>query len=146
MNMTMPCKLKESEVTQSCPTLSNPMDCSLPGSSVHGIIQARVLEWVATSYSRGSSPPRDWTQVSLVSHIAVRRFTVWATREAHKTDKWCQLDNWQVCCVNWQVIYVNIPLVTTPSSFLSQDLVRKPEAVISPEPAPLSYFCLQSWW
>ena len=45
----------ESEVAQSCPTLCNPMDSSLPGSSVHGIFQARVLEWVANSFSRGSS-------------------------------------------------------------------------------------------
>ena len=45
----------ESEVAQSCPTLCDPMDCSLPGSSVHGIFQARVLEWVAISFSRGSS-------------------------------------------------------------------------------------------
>ena len=42
----------ESEVTQSCPTLSDPMDCSLPGSSVHGIFQARVLEWVAIAFSK----------------------------------------------------------------------------------------------
>jgi len=42
----------ESEVTQSCPTLSNPMDCSLPGSSAHGIFQARVLEWVAIAFSK----------------------------------------------------------------------------------------------
>ena len=54
------------------------MDCSLPGSSVHGIFQARVLEWVTISFSRGSSPPRDRTQVS---YIAGRRFTFWATRE-----------------------------------------------------------------
>ena len=40
----------ESEVTQSCPTLSDPMDCSLPGTSVHGIFQARVLEWVAIAF------------------------------------------------------------------------------------------------
>ena len=46
-----------SEVAQSCPTLCNPMDCSLPGSSVHGIFQARVLEWIAISFSRGSSNP-----------------------------------------------------------------------------------------
>ena len=71
----------ESEVTHSFPTLCDPMDCRLPGSSVHGIFQARVLEWVAISFSRGSSQPRDWTQVS---HIAGRRFTVWATREATK--------------------------------------------------------------
>ena len=46
----------ESEVAQSCPTLSNPMDCSLPGSSVHGIFQARVLEWVAIAFFGGSFP------------------------------------------------------------------------------------------
>ena len=45
----------ESEVAQSCPTLCNPMDCSLSGSSVHGIFQARVLEWIAISFSKGSS-------------------------------------------------------------------------------------------
>ena len=67
------------EVAVSCPTLCDPMACSLPGSSVHGIFQARVLEWVAISSSRRSSPSGDWTQVS---HIVGRRFTVWATREA----------------------------------------------------------------
>ena len=45
----------ESEVAQSCPTLRDPVDCSPPGSSVHGILQARILEWVAISFSRGSS-------------------------------------------------------------------------------------------
>ena len=60
----------ESEVAQLCPTLCNPMDCSLPDSSVHGIFQARVLEWVAISFSKGSSQPRDQTQVS---HIVGRR-------------------------------------------------------------------------
>ena len=63
----------ESEVAQSCPTLCNPMDCSPPGSSVHGIFQARVLEWVAIAFSGGSSQPRDQTRVS---HTAGRRFTV----------------------------------------------------------------------
>jgi len=48
----------ESEVAQLCPTLCHPMDCSLLGSSVHGIFQAKVLEWVAISFSRGSSQPR----------------------------------------------------------------------------------------
>ena len=65
-------------VAQSCLTLCDPMDCSLPGSSVHGIFQARVLEWVAISFSKGSSQPRDGTRVS---HIAGRCFTIWATRE-----------------------------------------------------------------
>ena len=68
----------ESEVAQSCPTLCDPMDCSLSGSSVYGILQARILEWVAISFSRGSSQPRDQTQVS---HIAGRCFTIGATRE-----------------------------------------------------------------
>ena len=69
----------ESEVAQSCPTLCNPVDCSPPSFSIHGILQARILEWVAISFSRGSSLPRDWTQVSC---IADRLFTIWATREA----------------------------------------------------------------
>ena len=69
----------EIEVAQSCSTLCNPMNCSLSGSSVHGIFQARVLEWITISFSRGSSWPRNWTPVS---HIAGRCFTVWATREA----------------------------------------------------------------
>ena len=68
--------LSESEFTQSCPTLCNPMDCSPPGSSVHGILQARVLEWVAISFSRGSSRPRDRIQVS---RIAGRHFNLRAT-------------------------------------------------------------------
>ena len=84
------------ESAQSCPTLCNPMDCSLPaqsrlilfdpmdcslsGSSAHGIFQARILEWVAISFSKRSSQPRGWTQVSC---IVGRRFTIWATREVH---------------------------------------------------------------
>ena len=62
-----------------CPPLCNSMDCSLPDSSVYGILQARILEWVAIPFSRGSSPPRDQTPVSWT---AGRVFTVWATREA----------------------------------------------------------------
>ena len=55
---------QESEVAQLCPGLCNPMDCSLPGSPVHGILQARILEWVAVSFSRGSPQFRGWTWVS----------------------------------------------------------------------------------
>ena len=69
----------QSEIIQSCPTLFDLIDCSLPGSSVRVIFQARVLEWVAISFSRGYTWPRDWTRVSC---IVGRRFTVWATREA----------------------------------------------------------------
>ena len=52
----------ESEVTQSCPAFCNPVDCSPSGPSVHGIPQARILEWVAISFSKGSSQPRNWTR------------------------------------------------------------------------------------
>ena len=67
-----------SEVAQSCPTLCDTMDCSLPGSSAHGIFQATALEWSAISFAKGSSQPRDRTRVS---RIVDRRFTLWATRE-----------------------------------------------------------------
>ena len=75
----MRCTISESEVAQSCLTLCDPMDCSLPGPFVHGIFQARVLVWVTISFSRGSSWPRDRTWVSC---IAGRCLTIWATREA----------------------------------------------------------------
>ena len=64
-----------------CPTLCDPMDCSLPSSSVHGIFQAIVLEWIVISFSRGSSWPRDQTWVS---SVVDRRFAIWATREVRK--------------------------------------------------------------
>ena len=64
---------KVSEDAQSCLTLCDPMDCSPPGSSVHGILQARVLEWIAISFFKGSSQPRNRTRVS---HIVDRCFTV----------------------------------------------------------------------
>ena len=74
---TMKCE-SESEVAQSSPILCDPMDFSLPGSSVHGIFQAVVLEWIAISFSRESSLLRDQTQVSC---IAGRLLTIWAIRE-----------------------------------------------------------------
>ena len=66
-------------VAQSCLTICNTLDCSLPRSYIHVISQARILEWLAIPFSRGSSRSRDQTQVSC---IAGRLFTVWATREA----------------------------------------------------------------
>ena len=63
------------EVAQLCPTLCDTVDCSPPGSSLHGILQARILEWIAISFSRGSSQPRDGTWVSC---IAGRRFTLYS--------------------------------------------------------------------
>ena len=60
---------------QSCPTLCNPQGCSPPGSLVHGMSQARILEWVAISFSGGSSWPRGWTRISCVSCLAGGFFT-----------------------------------------------------------------------
>ena len=67
-------------VTQSFPTVCDPMDCSPPGSSVRGILQARIPEWVAIPFFRGSSQLRNQ---NWVSHTAGRFFTDWAAREAH---------------------------------------------------------------
>ena len=61
-------------VAQSCPTLCDPVDCSLPGSSVRGIFQARILEWAAIYFSRGSSRPRDWT---MSPALQGRLSTIW---------------------------------------------------------------------
>ena len=72
--------VKKNEVTRSCPTLCDLMDSSLLGSSIHGNLQARVLEWAAISFSRGSSKPRDRTWVSC---IADKHCTVWDTRKAY---------------------------------------------------------------
>ena len=71
---------------KSCPTLCDPVDYNLSGSSVHGIFQARVLQWIAISFSRGSSQPRNQSRVSC---IAGRCFTIWATREAP-----CSMVDW----------------------------------------------------
>ena len=66
-------------VTKLCPTLCNPMDCSPPDSSFHGILQARILAWVAIFFSRGSSRLKDWTRVSCTGRQILYH---WVTREA----------------------------------------------------------------
>ena len=81
-------------VTQSCPALCDPKDCSPPGSSVHGIFQARMLEWVAIFFSRGTSWPRDRT-----CRIAGWFFTVWATRETIECSKQQQQQKTNVFCI-----------------------------------------------
>ena len=78
---------------QSCPILCDPTDCSPPGSSVYGILQASILEWVAISFSRGSSRPKDWTQISC---IAGRFFTIWATREGMKDPNMKLYQTWKL--------------------------------------------------
>ena len=77
-------------VAQSCPILCDPMDCNLPDSSVHGILQARILEWVAISYSRESSWPRNRTHISC---IVGRLFIIWATNWLLVKDKPWSLNN-----------------------------------------------------
>ena len=98
-----------SKVVQSCPPLSNSINCSLPGSSIHGIFQARILEWVVISFSRGSSPPRDQTRISCVSCIANWFFTHWAIGEAQKNIYFCFIDHTKAFdCVNhsklWEIL------------------------------------------
>ena len=74
-------------VAQLCLTLCDPMDCSPPGSSVHGIFQARILEWVASSFSRASSQPKDKTWISLSPALASWFFTISTTWKAQKNVK-----------------------------------------------------------
>ena len=84
-------------IVQSCLTLCDPVDCSPPGSSVHGILQERMLECVATPFSRGSSWPRDRTQVSC---IAGRLFTVWTAK------KWSE-----------RISHIHVQLFATPMDY-----------------------------
>ena len=82
---------------QSCPTLCDSMDRSPPSSSVHGLFQASILEWVAIPFSRRSSPPRDRTCISC---IASRFLTIWATREA------------QCCPCPWHLLTMHLPHIS----------------------------------
>ena len=77
----------------SCVQLCNPMDCSPPVSSVHGIFQVRILEWVVISFSRGSSWPRDRTSISYVSCIGRHSLYHWVTREARSQEETCVKGN-----------------------------------------------------
>ena len=79
---------------QSCPTLCNPLDCSLSGSSVHGILQARILEWVAMPSSRGSSSHRDQICVSCTAggfftHCVIREAAITITLEEKNYKIYC---------------------------------------------------------
>ena len=119
--------------TQSCPTLFNPVDCSLPGSSVHGILQARILEWVAVSFSRGSSQGLNPCTLHCRGF-----FTIWATREvlatvpgvAKESDTTQQLNN-----NNEVILDVSILKMTL------EDFTLKPYIEIS---YTNTYFKLQS--
>ena len=111
-----PCEVKSVEelVAQSCPTLCNPMDCSPPDSSVHGILQARTLKWVAISCSWGSSPPRDWTHVSCISCIGRWILYHWATWEAWSVYH-LQIFIW--LALYWEILPTQQERHTTSSSW-----------------------------
>ena len=96
------------KVTQSCLPLCDPMNCT-----VHGIFQARILEWVAFPFSRGSSQPRDWTQVS---NITGKFFTSWATREALSVTmvNYYLFPNLSKLCVNSWFNYVDWDIYFAP--------------------------------
>ena len=105
-------------VVQSCPTLCDPMDHSLPGSSVSGILQARILEWVAISSFGGSSRPRDWTLISCISCISCTGRQIlyhWATWEAESTTHFQNSDQ-----LNFLPFHP-VSLVTTSTGFLLHD-------------------------
>ena len=91
---------RDAQLFQSCPTLWDSMDCSPPGSNVHGILQARILDWVPMSFSRGSSLPGEWTCISCVSCIAGRFFTHWVTCEAQKKGYWSVI-LFSCYCIAW---------------------------------------------
>ena len=105
-------RCKKVKVTQSFPTL-----CDLMDHTVHGILQARILEWVAFPFSRGYSQPRDQTQVS---YIAGRFFTSWVTREAHRCERWTikKTERWKIdafnlwCCKR----LLRVPWTVKPST------------------------------
>ena len=100
----------ESEVTQSCPTPSDPMDCSLPGSSIHGILQARVLEWVA-SRSHWKTPYFLWVNFLIYEHAKVYRDVIYKTKEGKKKLIWwvlqIQLKSYIYVCV-YVYMYIRI--------------------------------------
>ena len=131
---------KEREAAQSCPTLCDPMDCSPPGSSVHGISQARKLEWIAVSFSRGSSWPRDQTRVS---RIAGRRFTIWATREALKEQKVLPKKIWLLLTFSaahskWST---NIHMKNRPMAFVIVTIYRMCNNTLLSSHKSLQYYC-----
>ena len=97
---------KQANLFQSCPTLCNPEDCSPPASSVHGILQARILEWVAMPPSRGSSWPRGQTHITHISYIGRGFFTtsvIWVPMQ------------WELT----RIKYLPSSFPSTPDSYLS---------------------------
>ena len=99
-------------VAQLHPTICNPMDCSSSISSVHGILQARTLEWIAISYSRGSFQPRDWTLVSSIS--CTGRQILYQLRHLGSPTYWClaiwkNISSYPSCFLSSQIWVIYIP-------------------------------------
>ena len=120
------------------------MDCSLPGSSVHGIFQAWILEWIAISFSSGSSRPRDQT---LVSHIVGRCFTVWATREAGTIVlTWNNPKSWLDPTCAQEPVYLcdwtHLKIKTTNLNTIEALLLEMTNSTLISHPCNLSF----RWW
>ena len=141
-------------VAQSCLILCDPMDCSPPGFSVHGILRARILEWVAIYFLRESSWSRDQTQVSCV---VGRFFTIWATREA---GLW--KFSWIINILNITVVSITfvvrkthgggvLPFAGTSESLGSLDKIFDQAQCTPMITVCLWWFCMQTtlislWW
>ena len=125
------------------------MDCNPPAFSVHGILQARILECVPIPFSRGSSWPRDWT---LVSHIAGRFFTIWAIKEALLPMcryRWQEKDLW-IVRMSFYLLYCQYLGLyqrdfskmqrQTPGSVVSQSPLNEPNSLVKPSEQPQPIF------
>ena len=143
-------------VSQSCPTLCDSMDCSSPGSSVHGILQVRILEWASIPFSRRSSQPRGWTCVSGVSCISRWILYHWATWKAQIIPGWLvkkklmvfpQGANHVYKCISWSLkvkvkslshflLFGTIPWTVAYQALLSMGFSRQEYWSGLPFPSP----------
>ena len=129
-------------VTKLCPTLCYSMDYSLPVSSVHGILQAKILEWVAISFSRGSSQPKNRTWVSC---IAGRFFTNWAMREALFKNEQAQTShlnrtNWRGVFKTWQTLaWIWLTYAISPKSLFLFNRIKKKKKALKEKESGLLY-------
>ena len=139
------------------------MDCSLPDSSVHGILQARILEWVATSFSREPSQPRDWTHVSCVSCIASRLYHLTHQGSPNLRINWSKIQARYILSWSPDTVSPLNPCVWHPwfqpamcglASMVYQSHEYRGPAVLDGEGngTPLQYSCLENpmdggaWW
>ena len=129
-------------VAQSCPILCDPMDGSPQCSSVHGILQARILEWVAIPFFRGSSWPRDRTQVSCV---AGKLFTIWATREAHTVSVLSVLLSSQTPFLKYKYVYT-LPILEGTAYILRSLEHYFEDCVWAGQALVLGLWRLWEWW